>query len=285
MRLIILCWGTLIILLQATKLCAYDYQVSSFTTSVLDRLNNAEGDKVSINFMELLTIISNESGEKRLIASKVIDTAEEIIISGDNKEASPNKLHRFKILCDEIMFLEQVFSSELNNHKWSSQFFHKKSLTRIIKTYIAYESYVLKRISEQTNASYSKTLRDVTKHLLSCKNALLAGVRTLQLMHTAKGNEIHDLVTANFHSGDTSSINGENLVYAIMPQKGNQTQEIASDITYLRQNFLVLVKSGVFMMLCAAVRVYFCAFTFGAMMMSSSVIWMLVYLQLMDKEL
>lgn len=287
MRLSVIWHCVLIIVSQFVYVGARQYSLSNFTTSFLERLNSAEGDERAIRFLKVLAIIDKETMSSLHTVDDIIEAVEEIIvISNERASVSTLDLYEFKTRFDELAQLNRNLQDFLRSLHWEMPLYGK-TLRKTVDSFIAFEFETLKDIKHHLILADPpvQDLNFVKDRLSSCKNGLLAGFKAAHILQNFDKKVVHQYILDSFKTVDRADVAGEDSTFAISYHEEKDNIQRASDFKYLRENFLVLAKSGIFLLFCAAIKVYTCAFAFGALIISSSVLWILIYLQLMELEI
>lgn len=259
------------------------------TQKLLKRLETAQGDNQSIALIEILAKIRD--GEK--VDSKavpvvgVIESIEEIVVLSTQLHDSGNFLTTVKNRTNELAKLNFLVQSKIASLSRKSQFLYGSSLSKITSRYLTHEMYSMQRLKHKLYAVPQETENlqgEIYECLIRCNIALQATFKSLALLQSRDIVTINMIIQKAFHNSRKSDPQdlGDSLAVSIAAQRDPATLE--SDIKYLRENLAVIIKSGMFMFFCFAFQIYICSFTFGVLLTVSSLIWIAIFLQLIDVQ-
>lgn len=273
------------------------YSSTSRTQKLLERIGNSKGNYNTLRFLKLITIVANDIVKSReVIIVNVIDSTEEIIVW---QILSKPSLHKRAVIannstdileietdCAEIIILNDSLRAKFKDLPWRSKLLFGTSLSKIITSYISYELDLIdsfKRELYLVGEGRNSVLEDLHTHLVRCKCALIAGLQTITVLE--KGRTVcSNIIRAWFKNHANPESIGVELAYAMQVQETAiaKPSVVEDDIKYLRENLTVIIKSGMFMFFCLSIKIYICSFTFGVMITISSILWVLIYLQLLE---
>lgn len=273
------------------------YSSISKTQKLLERIGNSKGDYKTLQFLKLVTIVSKDVVKSREVGIvNVIDSTEEIIVwqmlskspLQERAVIADNSTSFLEIEsdCEELIVLNDFLGTKLNDLPWKSKFLFGKSLSKIITSYISYELDMIdsfKRELYLVGNRRKALLQDLHTNLVHCKYALIAGLQTITALE--KGGTIcTNIIRAWFKNNANPESIGVELAYAMQAHEALSAKPsvVEDDIKYLRENLTVIIKSGMFMFFCLSIKIYICSFTFGVMITISSILWVLIYLQLLE---
>lgn len=257
------------------------------TQKLLRRIKTAQGDNQSIALIEILAKIRDgEKYDLKVVpVVGVIETIEEIVVLSTQLHGSGNFINKVKNTTNELTKLNFLVQSKITSLSRKAQFLYGSSLSKITSKYLTHEMYSMQRLKHKlyTVPSDAENLqREINECLFRCNIALQATFNSLALLQSRDIVTINMIIQKAFHKSlrtDPQDL-GDSLAVSIAAQRDPATFE--SDIKYLRENLVVIIKSGMFMFFCFAFQIYICSFTFGVLLTVSSLVWIAIFLQLID---
>lgn len=257
------------------------------TQKLLERLRGAQGDRKSITIIEILVKIkdgeSDSSGTSPV--EGVIQSIEEIVVVSKPLHGRTRFLNGVREQTRELSILNGLLHSRLDGLSKKSRFLYGSSLSQIAFKYIKHQKRTLQNFKLRLFKSSLK-VQDIEKQvnecLSECKIALETTLVSLHLMQSKDLVVVNKILRAAFQRN--SQRNSKNRLHNLKVSTSAQRDRasLEADIKYLRETFIVIVKSGMFMFFCLAFQIYICSFTFGVLLTISSLLWISIFLQLSD---
>lgn len=260
------------------------------TQILLQRLQSAHGNHRTLDVVK--TLLAIKSGESKKIAQSpvadVIEAIEEIVvlISRDRSKEFKEFLYQSKLHSNQLSRLNVRLQFKLDALSWHSRLMFGVSSSRICKSYVYHELQLMRKLKKKIYShaiQLDEVMKEVQSCVLRCKCALKATLTTLSTMEKKDNKVIRRTITTWFNTGhgQDRQVIGESLAFTAGAQE-QSTSPLDGNINYLRENIAVIIKSGMFMVFCISFKIYICSFTFGVLLTMSSLIWIAVFLQLID---
>lgn len=252
---------------------------------LLNRLDNARGSRQSIEAFKVLVKLSDLEDEElnSQPISAIIGTVEEIIVISMHRAHSTKFLNQVESKIQEISSLSSQVDSEMSSLGWDSRFLFGNSLSKATTNYLNHELQSIRNIKGRLLSAEPKLLEHKIQLCLHrCRVALAATLKTMRLMHARDAKLLKAVIQKTFENSGRSETKdlGKTLAVSLSVQQNGTVLE--DNIKYLRENLAVILKSGVFMVFCFTFEIYVCSFIFGVLLTMSTIVWIAVFLQLID---
>lgn len=265
----------------------FDVNARFDTQKLLERLRTAQGDTRSIAIVGLLAKLKDGelSGSDGSPIACVIEAVEEIIVFSRPLHSSRRFLSHVQIATSNLARLDREVHSRLAALPRDSQLVFGSSLSKIALNYLNHEMHSMRRLKRRlyTGTTKSRSVElEIEQCLLHCKIALATTLKSVSLFQSRDIVAINNFLRGVFHKNREPHSQDLNANLAVSIAAQSSPTALESDIKFLRETLVVLVKSGMFMFFCFAFQIYVCSFTFGVLLTLSSLIWIAVFLQMID---
>lgn len=254
-------------------------------STLLKRLDSATGSLRAIEVLKLLIKLAGPpAGETSAHpAPDVVETIEEVIVMAAPRQYSARFLNQVQSKSKKIEQLCTDLSFELSSLSWHSRVLFGSSLSKISTNYLNYELQAVQLMKKRLAQDRQIVSQPEIELCLSrCTAALTTSLKTLRLMKTRDTARIRSTIQESFGKIERHVTQEVGRTLAVSMTGQQNTTRLEDHINYLRENLVVIVKSGMFMVFCFTFKIYICSFIFGVLLTMSTVIWIAIFLQLID---